>query len=292
MKKLIIAILLSVLVICTSCGKKTATTPTTAATTTDPAIKELQAQIDDLSLHVYAQSSILTRVQAQLKANSMIIKTPVITTPTTISTLPPTPVTPTTPTGPSNVELAKQIEFLTSNIQNLGDKMSALEDQMQTLQQNLVGNATNIGLTSTSVNGLGILFITNNIDVGTAGTTSATSAQFAIKITNTTNSIISNLDITGLITTPSAFTGTLAAGYPQVTDASGNATITSTYAGDRTVVFEAYGGAKGLTLPVGGSITLRPKISIMAAANNKIAATTFTIAINAITFDKQPLVLN
>jgi hypothetical protein len=191
----------------------------------------------------------------------MIITTPVITTPTTISTLPPTPVTPTTPTGPSNVELAKQIEFLTSNIQNLGDKMSALEDQMQTLQQNLVGNATNIGLTSTSVNGLGILFITNNIDVGTAGTTSA-------------------------------FTGTLAAGYPQVTDASGNATITSTYAGDRTVVFEAYGGAKGLTLPVGGSITLRPKISIMAAANNKIAATTFTIAINAITFDKQPLVLN
>ena len=164
--------------------------------------------------------------------------------------------------------------------------MSALEDQMQTLQDNLAGNATNIGITSQTVNGLNVLFITNNIDIGATGMT-ANSAQFALKITNNTCGVISNLDVTGLITTAVPFGGILATGYPQVIDGGGTAIVTSAYAGDKIVTFEAYTSGKTTTIPAGASITIRPKISIAASANNRVAPTTFTLSINAITYDRQ-----
>ena len=286
MKKITIAILIAVLLVFTSCNKMKL--PMTAAPTTTPSIQQLKAQIDDISLHISAQYSLLSRLQAQLKANSEIITRPVITTMTAVTTTTPVIITTTpTPTGPSNAEIAGEIDFLKTNIHNLGDKMSALEDQMQTLQDNLAGNATNIGITSQTVNGLNVLFITNNIDVGSTGPTTATSAQFALKITNNTSSIISNLDVTGLITTTVPFVSTVAAAYPQVTDGGGTATITSAYAGDKIVTYEAYSNSKTTTIPIGGTVTIRPKITILASANNRIPATTFILSVNAITYDKQ-----
>jgi hypothetical protein len=287
MKKFVIPVLLSVLLIFTSCGKKSIATKIATART-ELSVQQLKTQIDDLSLHISAQYSLLSELQTQLKANSEINTTPVVTTPliTTTTILTPT-TTPATPNEPSNAEISNDIDFLTTNIKNLADKVTALEDQVQTLQENQAGNATNIGITSTTLNGLVILFITNNIDVGATGSTTPTSAQFAIKITNTTNSIVSNLDITGTINSVASFSGIIATGYPQVIDGGGSATLTSSYAGDKTVLFEAYSGGKGLTIPVGASITIRPKVSILASSTNKLPATTFVIAVNAITYDKQ-----
>ena len=286
MKKFVIPILLSILLLFTSCGKKSITTATATAKT-EPSLQQLKTQIDDISLHISAQYSLLSALQAQLKANSEINTKPVVTTPIIITTVLTPTTTPATPTGPSNAEISNDIDFLTTNIKNLSDKITTLEGQVQTLQENQAGNATNIGITSTTLNGLGILFITNNIDVSATGSTTPTSAQFAIKITNTTNSIVSNLDITGTINSVASFTGIIATGYPQVVDGGGMATFTSTYAGDKTVFFEAYNGGKGLTIPVGASITIRPKILILASTTNKLPATTFTVAVNAITYDKQ-----
>ena len=283
MKKIIIAILLSILLIFTSCIKKPVASP---AVTTTPSIQQLKAQIDDISTHISAQYSLLSTLQAQLKKNSELSLKPVATTTTIITTVPAITTTPPTPQGPTTAEIADQVDFLRTNIQNLGDKMSALEDQMQTLQDNLAGNATNIGITSQTVNGLNVLFITNNIDIGATGMT-ANSAQFALKITNNTCGVISNLDVTGLITTAVPFGGILATGYPQVIDGGGTAIVTSAYAGDKIVTFEAYTSGKTTTIPAGASITIRPKISIAASANNRVAPTTFTLSINAITYDRQ-----
>jgi len=72
-----------------------------------------------------------------------------------------------------------------------------------------------------------------------------------------------------------------------VTDGGGTATITSAYAGDKIVTFEAYSNSKTTTIPIGGTVTIRPKITILASTNNRIPATTFILSVNAITYDKQ-----
>jgi hypothetical protein len=56
-------------------------------------------------------------------------------------------------------------------------------------------------------------------------------------------------------------------------------------AGTNIITFEAYGSKGSLSIPIGGSITIRPKISILAVSPNKLSPTTFTIALKAITYD-------
>jgi hypothetical protein len=275
MKKLIIAILVSSLLVFASCKSlKPGNTSTPASPSTSE--KELQSQIDSLNSQIYALNSVISKFQLRIKTleTSGVLTTPTVSTTPVIET-----TTPVIDKGPS------EIEVITDSINRLTTSVRILQEDVMTLHAALRGAATNIGTTSMTVNGLSVTFITNNIDIGMTGSTIAGVAQFAIKISNMTDSIVSNLDVTGTITSSQYIAGNMANNYPQVTDASTLFSIAYSYSGGNTVNFEAYGGSKSLSIPVGGSITLRPKISIMATVTNRLAATTFTVALNAITYD-------
>ncbi len=265
MKKIIIAIMVCSLLVfasCTSSNKSKSVTSTTA--TLSPSEKQLQSQINDLSSQVSAFKNIVSNLQDQTKTTQ---------TPTTL------------PAQQADDQVSSEIDSITENIKNLNDSVSILKQQVQTLQDSLKTAATNIGVTSTTINGLSVIFISNNIDVGIIGSSTPGVAQFAIKITNATSSTVSNLDVTGTITSLQSISGTMASGYPLITDGAGLSSIAYSNSGGNTIFFEAYGGTKSLSIPAGGSITLRPKISILATASNKLPATTFIIALNAITYD-------
>ena len=264
MKKLFIAIIVCTILILLSLKAKPASTTTGTVSTSN---QELQTQIDDLSSQVNAFNSLISKLQARLN---------VLETPPT-STIITTPVVD---------ELDSSImDDMTVSIDKLTTQVHILQENVMILQDNMKGNATNIGTTSMTVNGLDVTFIANGIDVGTTGSTTPGTAQFAIKITNLTNSVVSNLDVTGTITSLGNISVNMATNYPQLTDAAALCAMAYSNTASSTINFEAYGSKGSLSIPVGGSITIRPKISIMAAAPYKLPATSFIIALKTITYD-------
>jgi len=264
MKKLIIAVVVCSLLVFSSCKAKAATSTTG---TPPPSVQDLQTQIDDLSIQVKAFDDLISKLQARFN----VLETP--------------PTTPTSTSPVADEPDSTVIDDVTANIDKLTTQVRILQEDVLTLQESLKGNATNIGTNSMSVNGLDVTFIMNTIDVGITGSSTPGTAQFAIKITNLTNSVVSNLDVTGTITSLENVSMNMATGYPQLTDAAALCTMAYSNTGSNTVNFEAYGGKGGLSIPVGGSITIRPKISIMASATCKLPATSFVIALKAITYD-------
>ena len=264
MKKLIITVVICSLLAFPSCKAKSIVSTTGS---TPPSVQDLQTQIDDLSTQINAYSSLISKLQARLN---------VLETPPT-STIITTPVVD---------ELDSSImDDMTVSIDKLTTQVHILQENVMILQDNMKGNATNIGTTSMTVNGLDVTFIANGIDVGTTGSTTPGTAQFAIKITNLTNSVVSNLDVTGTITSLGNISVNMAANYPQLTDAAALCAMAYSNTASSTINFEAYGNKGSLSIPVGGSITIRPKISIMAAAPYKLPATSFIIALKTITYD-------
>ena len=273
----------SLLVFSSSSQAKIAKTTSLGETSSNeivsPTEKQLQLQVNDLLTSVSDLNNTISQLKSQIKTTEAFTTPPAdqqaINTVNDLTSK---------VTDLSNTVNALQEQVNTLH-DNLSTNVNTLEEQVKTLQESLSGNVTNIGTTSMSINGLSVTFITNNIEIGMTGSTTAGTAQFAIKIANLTSSVVSNVDVTGTLTSSQYIAGNMVAGYPQVTDGAALSTITYSYTGDKTVNFEAYGGTKSLSIPVGGSITIRPKISILATANNKLAATTFTIAVNAITYD-------
>jgi hypothetical protein len=136
-----------------------------------------------------------------------------------------------------------------------------------------------------TLNGLSVSFLTNDIIMGPTGSVIPGTAQFAVKVVNTTTATISNLDITGTITGSNNFSSFMAANYPQLIDGAALCSYTYSTGGSSVVHFEAYGGSKTLSVPAGGSITIRPKLSILAVSPYQLSITTYNIALNAITYD-------
>jgi hypothetical protein len=81
------------------------------------------------------------------------------------------------------------------------------------------------------------------------------------------------------------FSPSIAATYPQLVDATGLCTYNIYISGTSAVYFEAYGGKTGISIPAGGTVTLRPKISLLASTGNQIPATTLSVFLTAIIFD-------
>ena len=193
--------------------------------------------------------------------------------------------TPTT--SPSNPQASSEIDAMTASIKKLNTAVGSLQTQVTALQDSLKAAETTIGATSVSINGLSVIFITNIIDIGMTGSSTPGVAQFAIKIINTTNSTLSNIDITGAITSSYYLSGTMASGYPQLTDGAGLCSYAYSCGGTNAINFEAYSSTKtSLSIPAGGSVTIRPKISVLAVTNNQLPAMTLTLALNTITYDK------
>jgi chaperonin cofactor prefoldin len=270
MKKLIIVIVVCSLLAGASCKASNKTTPPVTTTTS---AQQLQLQINALSGQINAFNSALSQLQSQ------------------INTTTPTPTTTT-----EDPQVAASISSLTDTVKNLSNTISTIQkqinsnesgllQQVEALQNGLQAAATSIGIMPVTMDGLNVSYIATNITVGATGATLPGTAQFAVKITNTTGNNLANLDINGYISSSNSFSTNFAPGYPQLIDGAGLCTYNFFTNGASTLYFEAYGGKSGLSVPAGGTITLRPKISMLALTGNQLPAANLGITLTAITFD-------
>lgn len=268
MKKLIIIIAACSLLAGASCKSADKTTPPVTTTTS---AQQLQLQINTLSGQINAFNTALSQIQSQIN-------------------------TTTTTTPDEDPRIAASINSLTDTVKNLNGTISTMQkqinsnesgllQQVEALQASLQAAETTIGVLPITLNGLCVSYITNNITIGITGATLPGTAQFAVKITNTTANAITNLDVTGYVTSSMPFSQSLAAVYPQLSDAAGLCTYNIYVGGTSTVYFEAYGGKTGISIPAGSTVTLRPKISFLALTGNQIQATTLSVSLTALTFD-------
>jgi outer membrane murein-binding lipoprotein Lpp len=221
----------------------------------------LQSQINDLSGQISSLNSVVSQLQSQIKAVS-------------------TQIGP----QPNQASLSK-IDTVATQNELLNGKIDVLQAQMATMQEKLNTTSTSIGITPVNINGLSVTFITENISLGMTGPSNINTGQFAIKIANTTTSVFNNVDITGTISSSQYLASSLATGYPQLADGSGLCSYTF-YLLNGIINFEAFGSGKtNLSISPGGSITIRPKISLLAIEKGYFPATNLNIALKTITYD-------
>jgi len=246
----------------------------------------LQLQINDLSNKVTALNDMGGQIQSLtttiLSSNS---SSPNESTLNEIKN-----ITSTTNTLNSEIDsLETQVAELQDKYQSQGgipDLVDSLQEQIADLQNKIKVSETTIGNATTTINGLNITFIMNNLELPKTGSSIQNDAQFAIKIFNSTSSAISNIDLTGTISSSKGFLGNLAAAYPKLADGAGLCSYV--FYLDRSTImhFEAFGNGKAsLSLPANGSITLRPKLSLLASKDSSLPDMTVTIALAAISYD-------
>ncbi len=181
-----------------------------------------------------------------------------------------------------------QEEFKAAEVDNLNTRIAYLLKQVADLQDKLKGADTMVGISPISVNGVSVAFITNDIEIPLTGSSSPSTAQFAIKIINVTNSPLTNVDVTGTITSSRSFYEVLSATYPQLTDGAGLCSYVF-YLKGSTLHFEAFSNAKtNLSIPAGGSVTLRPKLVVLTAADEELSTMTLHIALKTVAYDRAP----
>ena len=230
--------------------------------------QQLQSQIDDLSSKVSAFNSIVSQLQSQLKT----IETSVNSTTSTSST--------------TDRQVLNEINSITASLKKLTATVGNIQSDVIGLQSSLLAAKTTIGTSSMTLNGLSVVFITNNVDIGVTGPSTPSVAQFAVKIINATGSAVSNIDVTGTITSSHYFCENVASGYPQIADGASLCSYAYAHGGSNVLHFEAYSSGKtSLSIPAGGSITIRPKLSILAAANSQLPLINFVLALQTITYD-------
>jgi Skp family chaperone for outer membrane proteins len=272
-KKLVIIGVLCSILLFASCALARSISTSTAEVASASG-QQLQVQIDDLTNMISAYNNVISQLQSQIK---------------TLQTAAESETKTSSTTSPTNQQISNEIDTLKTSISKLTPVVTYLQSQVAALQASLQAAETTIGTSFITVNGLSVVFITNDVDIGVTGPTTPSVAQFAVKIINTTSSAVTNIDVTGTITSSRSFSGTVAAGYPQLVDGAGLCSYACFHGGSNVLHFEAYSGGKTtLTIPAGGSITIRPKLSILATANNQLPPIAFVLALKTITYDVVP----
>lgn len=155
-----------------------------------------------------------------------------------------------------------------------------LSNQVQALQKANAANSTVIGATPTSIDGLSVTFLISSAYI------SSGYAQLSVKISNTNTYSITNLDIVGALTLSShPPNGSLVT----IADGANAVVYNVSYDGAGIANFEIYstnnGSVTPITIPAGGSITLRPKLGITPTLG-ATASINVTIAIATIAYDQ------
>jgi uncharacterized protein YlxW (UPF0749 family) len=259
---------------------------TAAAGIVSASEQKMQSQVSDLSAKVSNFNDIVSRLQSQAVGSAaassadqqVLSKIDAVTA--------------------DAKNLASQVDTLKTQIAALENKnnppdstipasgFDLLQKQVAELQDRLQVAETSIGNTPVTVDGLSIVFITKCVEIGVTGSSLPNVGQFAIKIINTTGTVLNSVDVTGTITGSLDFSDYLAAGYPQLVDGAGLCSYVFFMTQGQTLHFEAFGNAKtSLSIPPGGSITLRPKISVLAAAKQQLPDMTFNLALETVSFD-------
>ena len=175
-----------------------------------------------------------------------------------------------------------------TNLTPITESITALQEQVKTLLANQSAN-TVIGTTPVIVNGLSVVFITNNVYLESSNAITAKTVQLSVKITNANSFAVKNVDITGVISFSPVLTGT-AAGYPILVDASGTTNYTYYYGSGLSIVFECYNQTinkvvSTISIPANTSITLRPRITVLGSTT-ATPASSVVISLTTIAYDK------
>ena len=248
----------------------------------------MQSKIDALSFKVSDLSQVVLKLQSQTQEKN----------PDSLSNLPALSELESIQADSQN--LARQVASVqsqvtemqekvkTAELDNLNTRIAFLLKQVADLQDKLKGADTMVGISPISVNGVSVAFITNDIEIPLTGSSVPSTAQFAIKIINVTNSPLTNVDVTGTITSSRSFYEVLSSTYPQLSDGAGLCSYVF-YLKGSILHFEAFSNAKtNLTIPAGGSITLRPKLAVLTAADEEFSTMTLHITLKTVTYDRAP----
>ncbi len=291
-KKFIIVILACSLMACSLFLIKSFTSAgsdePTAAQTAAESQQRMQSQINNLSNKISSLTNVVSQLQSPTKKAVTSIDQPASSETDTLAA-----------EVKSLAEEADSLQAQVSELQNwlktpdgqnLATKIDTLQTQVAELQGKLKVAETTIGITPIAMNGLSVMFITSDVEMGVTRPPSPSAVQFAIKVINTTSSALTNVDVTGTITgSHSFYYEPLAPGYPQLTDGAGLCSYVFYIKQGQTMNFEAFGSGKtSLSIPLGGSVTLRPKISMLPPADGELSAMTLHIALKAITYDLVP----
>jgi uncharacterized coiled-coil protein SlyX len=164
------------------------------------------------------------------------------------------------------------------------DSVNGLSARVTELEKRTSSSGLVAGGQSTTVNGLQVTSLVNNVAVGSGMKT----VPLAVRIANVNAFAVNKVDIAGTITLSTVIP--FASGYPIVSDGAGAVSYVTTFSASTTQVigFEAYATPAGaaISIPTGGSITLRPVVTLGTVAPVIGYTSTFTLAITAIAFDK------
>jgi hypothetical protein len=185
-------------------------------------------------------------------------------------------------------QLQRDVVQLQQIVSQLQSSINDVEAKVEAAKLAQEANSVVIGANSINVNGLQVTFLTNSVYVAGATDTIARYAQMSVRISNTNTYSINNIDIVGSITF-SVIPYNVASPCPTLTDSGGQLNYVGTYNGSNIYNFECYSystAGTALSLPAGGSITLRPRIGLLAIADNVIPPLTTTLSISTIVYDK------
>lgn len=190
----------------------------------------------------------------------------------------------------SAIDAQAKAETLQGQIASMDAEIEALNSTIQSLREALedYGTSEVIGIEDHDISGLSVVYVVNNTAITTVGAGNVRYAQLAIKLSNANSYAITNVDVVGKITLSYNLYGDLAAGYPKLSDAAAGWSYIYNYNADRVVDFEVYAlGGKPIVIPAGGTITLRPKIELLAAPDETLPKAVRAVAtITAIAYDK------
>lgn len=279
---LVVVVLMMVVSLIISCEPPKQTAKPTVAIPPPPIVPI--TTVDATQQQVANLSTQLTTLQTQVNTLAMQLKD-VAANKSAVATL-QTQVT----------TISKDVQKLqggdtSTKLKELTDSITALKTTVESLQR-AQSASTSIGTVPVNINGLSVAFITPSAYTGGFLGTTPGSLQLAIKISNDTGSTLSNVDITGaLIFSQTLYN--LASDYPKLGDGISSIIYNYSYNGTNVVTFEAFNMVYGktvinLAIPKQGSLTLRPKISLLPQAGYSIPATTVTVSIGSISYDKTP----
>lgn len=242
------------------------------------ATEDLQIQVNNLNSMLVAYSNSITQLESQINKQKT-----------------------STASATKNIngdidDLLENLEALVTEIDGIQNQVAVLEKttneiaslqtQIDELHNDLRASMTTIGIIPVFMDDLSVIYITDRVNIMATGAETPGVIQFAIKIINNTDKVLTNIDVTGTITSSQSFAGILATGYPLMVDGAGLCSYAFSVSGSKTIHFEAYASTKtGLSIPIGGSITLRPKVTFLTMEDYSLPSMSVALSLNSISYD-------
>jgi hypothetical protein len=189
----------------------------------------------------------------------------------------------------SIASLATDANSFKASVISLNTDIQALKADVATIKSERAGAGATIGMASVNINGVDVAFLLNNVHLSPADPVTPGVAQLAVRITNGTSRSLIGVDIIGSVLLSTSLLGGIKTGYPTLVDGVAAYAYNAYYNGSNAINFEVFSvGGKDITIPKQSSITLRPRVTFLAAAGSLIPAMNLTISLSTISYDLGP----